>query len=187
MTKAGSDYLKNQAREIRRTTGRRLPDILAELRAPRRTPSKELVPLCKGFAHPIDGGRCAQVAGHPGHWTWCGSEPHFAVHVWQGYVEARNAAEHAKHEAWLVSLTPKERTEYEAEQEAAHWAQMAEDAREPYDPDEERAIEFALDAADEERWEAQREAEMAERADDDGYVDLTDDEYYGYYADEDPR
>ncbi|MFJ9239739.1 hypothetical protein ACIRJ3_32730 [Streptomyces anulatus] len=185
MTKTGSDHLKRQARQIARASGRRYPDVLAELRgAPRRPPaSKELVLRCRGFAHPLDGGRCAQPDGHPGHWTWCGPEPHFAVHVWQGYVEARDAAEHAKHEAWLAGLTPAERAEYEAEQEAAYEADMAWQAAEPYDPDAERDAEYALDAADEARWEA----EMDERADDDGYVQLTDDEYYGTYAEEDPR
>lgn len=75
MTKSGSDYLKRQARDIRRATGRRLPEILAELRGtPRQAPSKELVLRCRGFAHPFNGGRCAQPDGHPGHWTWCGSE-----------------------------------------------------------------------------------------------------------------
>ncbi|WP_143660272.1 hypothetical protein [Streptomyces sp. t99] len=185
MTKTGSDHLKRQARQIARASGRRYPDILAELRgAPRRPPaSKELVLRCRGLAHPLDGGRCAQPDGHPGHWTWCGPDPHYAVHVWQGYVEARDAAEHAKHEAWLAGLTPAERAEYEAEQEAAYWEQMAQDAREPDDPDYERDLEFALDAADEARWEA----EMDERADNDGYVQLTDEEYYGTYGDEDPR
>ncbi|MFJ8004033.1 hypothetical protein [Streptomyces fagopyri] len=36
MTKAGADPLKRQARELTRTSGRRFPDVLAELRrAPR--------------------------------------------------------------------------------------------------------------------------------------------------------
>ncbi|MFJ2278785.1 hypothetical protein ACIOEZ_32075 [Streptomyces sp. NPDC087866] len=183
MTKTGSDHLKRQARQIARASGRRYPDVLAELRgAPRRVASKELVLLCRGFAHPLDGGRCAQLAGHPGHWTWCGPEPHFPAHVWQGYVEARDAAEYAKYEVWFAGLTPEERAAYEAEQEAAHQADMAREA-ESYDPDEERSLEYALDAADEARWEA----EMAERADDEGYVQLTDEEYYGTYGDEDPR
>ncbi|MFF3731019.1 hypothetical protein ACFYXM_12015 [Streptomyces sp. NPDC002476] len=161
MTKSGHDHLKRQARQTARATGRRFPDVLAELRrephhapAPRRpsTPSTDLVLRCRGVAHPLDGGRCAQPAGHPGHWTWCGDDPHFAVHVWQGYVEARDAAENAKHEAWLASLTPQQRAEYEAENEAAYYQEMADNAREPYDPEYERSIEHALDAADEERW-----------------------------------
>ncbi|MEV8335640.1 hypothetical protein [Streptomyces niveus] len=166
MTKTGSDYLKREAREIARTTGRRFPDVLAQLRRdapatrrPRRTPSTELVLRCRGFAHPIDGGRCAQVDGHPHHWTWCGPDPHFAAHVWQGYVEARDAAEHARHEAWLASLTPKERDEYEAENEAAYQQEMADAMREPYDPEEERSLEYAFDAADEARWAAEAENE----------------------------
>lgn len=95
MTKAGNDELKRQAREIRRRTGRRLPDILAELsRAPRtmRRPSTDLVLLCSGLAHPIDGGRCARPAGHhllDGTWSWCSPEPHLPARIWQGYhVEA---------------------------------------------------------------------------------------------------
>ncbi|MEV7681481.1 hypothetical protein AB0O64_23450 [Streptomyces sp. NPDC088341] len=175
MTKTGSDHLKRQAREIARASGRRYPDVLAELRnVPRRaSSSKELVLLCSGFAHPIDGGRCAQPAGHPGHWTWCGPEPHFAVHVWQGYVDARGEAEHAKHEAWLAGLTPAERAEYEAEQEAAYQADMAWEA-EPYSAEEERSLEYALDAAD----EARREAEAAED-DDYGYGEESYDAWDG--------
>ncbi|KAB1978515.1 hypothetical protein [Streptomyces triticiradicis] len=187
MTKTGSDHLKRQARQIARSSARRYPDVLAELRGTsRRPPSKDLVLLCSGLVHPLDGGSCARPAGRrlaEAGWGWCSLEPHFPAHVWQGYVEARDTAEHAKHEAWLAALSPTERAEYEAEQEAAYWAQMAEEAREPYDPDEERSLEYALDAAAEERWEA----EMNARADDDGYIELSDEEYYGTYADEHPR
>ncbi|MFE3629356.1 hypothetical protein [Streptomyces goshikiensis] len=162
VTKTGNDHLKARARRIARDSGRRFPDVLAELRhAPARQPrdpSKELVLRCRGLAHIIDGGRCAQPAGHPGQWTWCGPDPHVAVHVWQGFVEARDAAEHAKHEAWLASLTPEERAAHEAEQEDAYWAQMAEDAQEPYDPEAERNLEYTLDAADEARWAADEAA-----------------------------
>ncbi|MFE4829941.1 hypothetical protein [Streptomyces sp. NPDC056672] len=142
MTKTGSDSITAQAREIARTTRRRFPDVLTELRSehrrnpaprPPRTPSKELVPLCRGFAHPIDGGRCAQPGGHPGHWTWCGPEPHFAAYVWMGYYEARDAAEHAEHEAWLASLTPEQRAEYEAESAAAYQQEMADAMRDDGD------------------------------------------------------
>lgn len=67
-TKTGRDHLKRQARQIARTTGRRFPDVLAELRrAPRpsmRRPSTKLVLLCNGLAHLIDGGRCARPVGH---------------------------------------------------------------------------------------------------------------------------
>ncbi|MFE7114304.1 hypothetical protein ACFU99_02620 [Streptomyces sp. NPDC057654] len=163
MTKTGSDHLKRQARKIRRDTGRRLPDILAELRdTPRRTPSRELVLLCSGLVHPIDGGHCARPAGHRQHeggWGGCSLEPHFPARVWRGYFEARNAAGHAKYEAWLAGLTPKERTEYEAEQEAAYQADMAWEAAEPYSPEEERSLEYALDAADEARWAAETDAQ----------------------------
>ncbi|MDJ0466140.1 hypothetical protein [Streptomyces sp. H27-C3] len=178
MTKTGSDHLKRQARQIVRASGRRYPDVLAELRgAPRRpSSSKELVLLCRGFAHPIDGGRCAQPDGHPGHWTWCGPEPHFPVYVWQGYVEARDAAEYAKYEVWFAGLTPEERAAYEAEQEAADQADMAREA-ESYDPDEERSLEYALDAADEARWAA--EADAQEEAG--GYDDEPYDEWDGDY------
>ncbi|MEU5900220.1 hypothetical protein [Streptomyces venezuelae] len=73
----------------------------------------------------------------------------------------------------MAGLTPRERAEHEAEEEAAYWAQMADDAREPYDPDEERSFEYALDAADEERWDAERDG----YADGDGHLQLTDEEY----------
>ncbi|MFJ4966023.1 hypothetical protein ACIP6P_26860 [Streptomyces sp. NPDC088729] len=143
MTKSGHDHLKRQARAIARDTGRRFPDVLAELR---RTPcpaatSKALVLVCSGFAHPIDGGRCARPAGHlnrDGGWGGCSEDPHYPVRIWEGYFEASTAAQHAQHDAWLASLTPQQRTEYEAEITDDYWSQMAAEAAEPYDPYEDK-------------------------------------------------
>ncbi|MEU1824176.1 hypothetical protein ABZ502_17335 [Streptomyces abikoensis] len=182
MTKSGNDHLKRRARQIARASGRRYPNVLAELRGtPRQVPSKELVLLCSDFVHPIDGGSCARPAGHrhfERQWGWCSLDPHFPGHVWQGYCEARDAADHAKHEAWLAGLSPQERAEHEAEEEAGYWAQMADEAREPYDPEEERSLEYALDAADEARWAAEDDAqEEAGGYDEDAY-DAWDEEEY---------
>ncbi|MDX3166012.1 hypothetical protein PV516_19680 [Streptomyces scabiei] len=170
MTKAGSDHLKRQAREIARESGRRLPDVLAELRrAPRavppRQPSKELVARCNGLAHPIDGGRCAREAGHPGHWSWCSPEPHLASHVWQGYVDARSAAEAAEHEAWLAGLSPAQRADWEAEQKAAYEADMAYEGYDPADDNYGKDLEYVLDAQDEARWAAEAEEDGYDAAD----------------------
>ncbi len=166
MTKSGHDHFKRQARQIARDTGRSFPDVLAELRGtPRPKPSTDLVLVCSGWVHPLDGGRCARPAGHRNHdgsWGGCSLDPHHPIHIWEGYFEARTAAEHAQHEAWLASLTPKERADYEAENEAEYWAQMAAEAEEPYDPyeDKYRFADDDLNAAEE-----------------DGYG--PDDEYYG--------
>ncbi|MEU3704856.1 hypothetical protein AB0E82_21510 [Streptomyces anulatus] len=143
MTKSGHDHLKRQARAIARATGRRFPDVLAELRrAPRpAAPSKALVHVCRHFVHPIDGGRCARPAGHlnrDGGWGGCSEDPHYPIRIWEGYFEARTAAQNAEHEAWLSSLTPQQRTEYEAENEADYWADMAAAAQEPHDPYEDK-------------------------------------------------
>lgn len=66
MTKSGNDHRKRQARRMRADgPRRRFPGLLAEpssRTAPLR--STELVPLCAGLAHPINGGRCARAAGH---------------------------------------------------------------------------------------------------------------------------
>ncbi|MCT9094221.1 hypothetical protein N4G70_36080 [Streptomyces sp. ASQP_92] len=163
MTKTGSDHLKRRARDLARTTGRRYPDVLAELRgAPRSKPGAALVLVCSGLAHPLDGGRCVRPADHLQHdggWGYCSLEAHHPSHIWAGYFRAREAAERARHEAWLASLTPEQRAVHEAEEEAAYWAQMADDAAEPYDPEEERSLEYALDAADEARWAAEAEAQ----------------------------
>ncbi|MEW1552006.1 hypothetical protein [Streptomyces tsukubensis] len=180
MTRADQDHLKHKAREIARSSGRRYPDVLAELRrAPRRAPSAELVRLCPGLAHPIDGGRCARPAGHRDYdsgWGGCSLDAHYPSFIWQGYIEARDAASHAKHEAWLAALSPQERAEHDAEEEAAYWAQVADDARETYDPEAERDLEYALDAADEERWEAEAAArEEAGGYDEDPYDEWEED------------
>ncbi|MFE6153633.1 hypothetical protein [Streptomyces sp. NPDC057889] len=161
MTKSGSDHLKRQAREIASTSGRRFPDVLAELRrVPRTTlrPSTELVLLCHDLAHPLDGGRCARAHGHQlldGTWGWCSPEPNLPAHIWQGYHDAADENRRAKHEAWLASLSPAERADWEAEDEAAYWADQAAEAREPYDPNEEKHQELLLDALDEDRWAAE--------------------------------
>ncbi|WP_439681543.1 hypothetical protein [Embleya sp. MST-111070] len=151
MTKAGSDHLKHTAREIVRATGSRFPDVLVQVRrelsaTPQRQPSKELVPRCPGLAHPIDGGRCARPAGHHGSWSWCSSDPHLPSHIWKGYHSARDEADRARHQQWLDRLGPRERTEYEAEQEAEYWSQLADEMREPYDPYEDE-YRFAEDGA----------------------------------------
>ncbi|MFG2732835.1 hypothetical protein [Streptomyces canus] len=88
VTYCGSDQLKRQACEIAGTSGRRFPDVLAELgRAPgpsARRPSRELVLLCSGLAQAIDGGCCACPAGcqvFDGSWSWCSAEPDLGAHV----------------------------------------------------------------------------------------------------------
>ncbi|MFJ5730984.1 hypothetical protein [Streptomyces paradoxus] len=45
---------------------------------------------------------------------------------------------------------PAERSEWEAEQEAAYRADTADEGREPYDPAEEKHQELVLDALDDE-------------------------------------
>ncbi|WP_329529560.1 hypothetical protein [Streptomyces sp. NBC_01462] len=180
MTKAGTDHLKRHTRELARTSGRRFPDVLAELRrAPRpttaRPPSKELVALCPRPAHPLEGGRCARPAGHErldgyGTW-WCSPEPHMPAHVWQGYHDAADADRREQDAVWLASLTPAEREAWEAEQEAAYWADMADAAREPYDPDDDKYQELVLDALDEEL----RYAE-SDDLDDDGFDAFAEEE-----------
>ncbi|MEU5476903.1 hypothetical protein [Streptomyces mirabilis] len=190
MTKSGTDYLKRTAREIARTTGRRYPDVLSQLRrehphpAPRRgcSGSKELVLVCSGLAHPIDGGRCARPADHQRFdntpWTSCGDDPHHPVHIWHGYFQARDDAERARHEKWLASLTPQERAAYEAEAEADYWAQMAADAAEPYDPRDDKyhfEDEYDDPSVDDEGPDPQ------------GGFDNEGDEYEGWAEDEDYR
>ncbi|MEU2453854.1 hypothetical protein ABZ605_27725 [Streptomyces sp. NPDC012765] len=141
MTKSGSDHLKHRARAIARTTGRRFPDVLAELRrAPRRAPapgpSKALVPVCSSFVHPLDGGDCARPAGHHRHdpgWSSCSEDPHYPVHIWHGFHVAQYDAETAEQERWLASLTPEERAEHEEALEGESWDAMAADAADPYD------------------------------------------------------
>lgn len=182
MTRSGADHLKRQARELARTSGRRFPDVLAELRRqPRpttaRRPSKELVQLCPHPAHPIEGGRCARLAGHErlddyGSWS-CSLEPHLPAHVWQGYYDAADEARRTQDAAWLASLSPAARADWEAEQEAAYWAEMADAAREPYYPDDDKYQELVLDALDQER----QAAETGD-LDDDGPDGLADEEMW---------
>jgi hypothetical protein len=141
MTKTGSDHLKRRARDLARTTGRRYPDVLAELRRGRptptqvRTPSKELVRTCGDMVHPLDGGRCARPHGHQytdrSGWMACATDPSYPAHIWNGYIAARTEAERAQHDAWWSSLTPEQREE----EEARYWDEMAADAAEPVDPD----------------------------------------------------
>ncbi|WP_221360908.1 hypothetical protein [Streptomyces beigongshangae] len=173
MTKSGSDYLKRQAREIASSTGRRFPDVLAELRRGPRTaawqPSKELVLVCNGMAHPIDGGRCARAAGHyhVDGWSGCSWGPNDAVLVWAGYYEAQAQARRDQEDARRAALTPQERADEDAESEAAYWEEMAEEAREPYDPYDDKYQELVWEAQD----EARREAEADHGDAGDPYVD----------------
>ncbi|MEV8546929.1 hypothetical protein [Streptomyces sp. NPDC051572] len=162
MTKAGNDHLKKLAREIARASGRRLPDVLAELRGIPRTaprqPSKELVLVCSGLAHPIDGGRCRRMAGHrnlDGGWGWCSWGPNDAVHIWAGYYNAESQAQWEREDARLAALTPDERAADEAEATAAYWSEMADEARELYDPYDDKYFDYDLA----EQGEADREAE----------------------------
>ncbi|MEU9405739.1 hypothetical protein AB0E08_08535 [Streptomyces sp. NPDC048281] len=158
MTKSGTDHLKRQARTIAAVTGRRFPDVLAELRrAPRtapRQPSKELVLVCNGMAHPIDGGRCKRAAGHAmldggWGWGWCSWGHNDAIHVWAGYFRAQSAAQRAQEDARRAALTPEERAAEDAESEAAYWADMAEEAREPYDSYDDKYADLADELRDE--------------------------------------
>jgi hypothetical protein len=156
VTKSGTDHLKRQARTIADATGRRFPDVLAELRRTPRTaqrqPSKELVLVCDGMAHPIDGGRCARTAGHQnldGGWGWCGWGPNVAVNVWDGYYEAERQAQRDQEDARRAALTPEERADEDAESEAAYWADMADEAREPYDSYDDKYAELADELRDE--------------------------------------
>ncbi|MBT2439941.1 hypothetical protein J7E93_07360 [Streptomyces sp. ISL-36] len=137
MTKTGSDHLKRRARQLARVTGRRYPDVLAELRRtprPAAAPSKELVRVCNGLAHPIDIADCARTAGHERFdgtpWSSCEVDPHYPVHIWAGYFHARSEAYRAEYDAWWNSLTPEQREE----EEARYWDEMAADAAEPVDP-----------------------------------------------------
>ncbi|WP_181800361.1 hypothetical protein [Streptomyces ipomoeae] len=174
MTKAGRDHLKARARRLREDgPRRRFPDLLAEaahspLPTPPPAPSTELVLVCNGMAHPIDGGRCARAAGHrnlDGDWGWCGWEPNAAVHVWAGYYNAQSQAQRATEEARRAALTPEERAAEDEEAEAAYWADMAYEGYDPADDDYDRHLEFVLDAQDEERWAAEAEEDEYYAAD----------------------
>ncbi|MBT1098378.1 hypothetical protein [Streptomyces sp. Tu102] len=135
-------------------------------RTPRR-PSTALVLLCSGLAHPIDGGWCARPAGHhllDGTWSWCSPNPGLPAHIWQGYHDAADEAHRAQHDAWLASMSPSERADWGAAQEAAYWAEMADEAHEPYDPYDDKYQELVLDALDEERHSAEAD-DFSEYAD----------------------
>ncbi|MET9762629.1 hypothetical protein ABZ016_26865 [Streptomyces sp. NPDC006372] len=108
------------------------------------------------------------------HRSWWSPEPHLPAHIWQGYHDAADEAHRVQHEAWLASLTPAERSEWESEQEAAYWADVAYEAREPYYPADDKHQELVLDALDDEF----RGAET------DDFSELCD---HGEYADEEMR
>ncbi|MFE1230597.1 hypothetical protein [Streptomyces sp. NPDC058745] len=161
MTKTGSDHLKRRARDLARATGRRYPDVLAELRrAPRpagavpSTPSTELVRVCNGLAHPFDLTYCARPAGHERFdgtgWSSCEDDPHYPVHVWAGYFQAHSDDVIAEHDAWWNTLTPGQREE----EEARYREEMAADAGEPIDPD------FYKDVDDEDDYDGGEDAYM---------------------------
>lgn len=193
MTKTGNDSLKRRARQIASGTGRRFPDVLAELRGQRGAapaPSTELVLLCPHFAHPLDPwsghpthpGRCTRPAGHEqldGIGTWlCSDQPHLPAHIWRGYQQAEDAAYEAQHDAQLASMSPAERQEYEA---TSSFEEMTADDVDPYSREEEKAYEIALDIADEGRWAEEMDnddaddpygkAEYAYAGDDEGWAD----------------
>ncbi len=84
--------------------------------------------------------------------------------------ESSDEARGAQQEAWLASLSPAERSEWEAEQEAAYWADMADEAREPYDPAQEKYQELVLDALDDELRDAETD-DFSEYYDDGEYAD----------------
>ncbi|MFE2823397.1 hypothetical protein [Streptomyces sp. NPDC059271] len=157
MTKSGNDHHKRQARRLRADNPRcRFPDLLAALSSrPARRPSTDLVLLCSGLAHPLDGGRCAREAGHElldGDRSWCSPKPNLPVHVWRGYYAAADEDLQAQREARLAAMSPAERAAWVAEAEAEYWAEIADDAREPYDPREDKYQEMGRDALGEERW-----------------------------------
>lgn len=159
MTKSGNDHHKRQARRLRADgPRRRFPDLLAELTSPSRPaprPSSELVLRCTGLAHPFDGGRCAREAGHQvldGEWSWCSPTAHLPVHVWRGYHAAADEERQAQHEARLAAMSPAERAAWEAEADAAYRPEMADAAREPYDPREDKYQEMGWDALGEDGW-----------------------------------
>ncbi|MET7520684.1 hypothetical protein ABZS88_46785 [Streptomyces sp. NPDC005480] len=43
-------------------------------------------------------------------------------HIWQGHHQPAEEARQTRYEVWPASLTPAERTDWEAEREAAYWA-----------------------------------------------------------------
>lgn len=92
------------------------------------------------------------MAGHrnlDGGWGWCSWGPGDAVHVWAGYYYAESQAQQEREDARLAALTPEERTAEEAEAQAEYWSDMAAEAREPYDPHEDKYFDYDLDAEEE--------------------------------------
>ncbi|MFE9812920.1 hypothetical protein [Streptomyces sp. NPDC005548] len=107
------------------------------------------------MAHPIDAGRCARAAGHEmldDAWSWCSAQPHLPAHIWQGYHAAKNRDRQAQNEARLAAMSQAEHAAWVAEADAAYWAEMADDVREPYDPREDKYEEMAREALEEEHW-----------------------------------
>lgn len=138
MTKTGSDHLKRRARALARATGRRYPDVLAELRRPTAppAPSQELVRVCGRDGFDWGGiGRCTRPYGHldtdPSSWPSCGDDPHYPVHIWHGYFKAEDEASRAQTVRWWNSLTPEQREE----EEELYWAELAADAAGAMDSD----------------------------------------------------
>ncbi|MET9695135.1 hypothetical protein ABZY81_43385 [Streptomyces sp. NPDC006514] len=164
MTKSGSDHLKHRARAIARVTGRRFPDVLAELRTGpgRPKPSTALVPVCSGSVGVWgDMRRCRRPAGHlkaQDFWAGtCSSDPHYCEDIEAGYRQAQLEAEEAAHQAWLAAMSPAERERHEQDLAEEYAAEMAVEMADAYDPEEERYWEAVEDAADEERWAAEAE------------------------------
>ncbi|MER6253718.1 hypothetical protein ABT224_20410 [Streptomyces sp. NPDC001584] len=185
MTKSGSDHLKQRARAIARATGRRFPDVLAELRTgpARPMPSKALVPVCSGLVGGWgDTGRCRRPAGHPGSddpWAGaCSSDPHHCEDIEAGYRRAQLEAEEAAHQAWVAAMSPAERERHERALVEEYAAEMAAEMADAYDPEEERYWEAVQDAADEEKWAAEAEAHEADFYDPD--EDFDDEGEYDY-------
>ncbi|MFJ1839921.1 hypothetical protein ACIOJ9_39450 [Streptomyces sp. NPDC088175] len=107
-------------------------------RRPRRRPSSS----CARASYIRS--KAGAAPGPPGHlnqdggWGSCSEDPRYPVRIWEGYFEARTAAQHEQHETWLASLTPQQRAEYEAENEADYWTDVAAAAQGPYDPYEDK-------------------------------------------------
>ncbi|MFD5878457.1 hypothetical protein [Streptomyces yangpuensis] len=189
MTKSGSDHLKHRARTIARATGRRFPDVLAELRTGVRgpTPSKALVLVCSGSVGPwADMGRCRRPADHmepDNPWpSTCSSDPHHCEDIEAGYRRAQLEAEEAAHQAWLTAMSPAERERHEQALVEEYAAQLAADMADAYDPEEERYWEAVQDAADEEKWAAEAEAHDGDFYDPDEEFD--DEGEYDYASEE---
>ncbi|MFC9504345.1 hypothetical protein [Streptomyces sp. NPDC057002] len=72
-------------------------------------------------------------------------------HVWAGYCSTRSQAQREQGDARRAALAPEEQAAEDAESEAAYRADMADAAREPYDPYEGKYQEMAWEAQEEER------------------------------------